>query len=389
MLVREGQATATRGHTEQLLFRVPLSMTSTSSSSAAGAGGEGPDTTSTSTSSHTPLAVFLHVNDRDVARSVSLLSVSTSQDALSLARIDGNFLVVDTPPTIASGAMPPSPTNATTAVAPSGGGVGVGGGGSPPVHTLIARCFPLPASLPLHPILSLPHHTTSIEGGGMSNHVSLSSGDDDEGSLAHGALPAFRWKLVVLGHRPFDEPSLPPSTTPAILHSPLQRYRGVYKDNNSLTIFRDILSVDKTSFPLALRIAMAPLPLSTVTPSSSSASQNNNSNSNNNDDVHDHYNYHKSHQPPLNVSEELMFVVRLYRKDDRQLVSETRARGIAQLYNLPLADFLPLPGMLPTISFLLQSSYANFAYFRCQFSSCFNLILFEVTCSHLSVVTYC
>ena len=194
----------------------------------------------------------------------------------------------------------------------------------------------------------------------MSNHVSLSSGDDDEGSLAHGALPAFRWKLVVLGHRPFDEPSLPPSTTPAILHSPLQRYRGVYKDNNSLTIFRDILSVDKTSFPLALRIAMAPLPLSTVTPSSSSASQNNNSNSNNNDDVHDHYNYHKSHQPPLNVSEELMFVVRLYRKDDRQLVSETRARGIAQLYNLPLADFLPLPGMLPTFSFIQHSLYANF-----------------------------
>ena len=231
----------------------------------------------------------------------------------------------------------------------------------------------MPPSLPLHPpshphTLSHPHPpshppTSHTDGGSLTNRVSMRGSDDVE-AAAHGALPGFRWKLVVLGHRPFDE-STPP-TPPAALAahtSPLQRYRGVYKDNNTLTIFRDVISVDKTTFPLALRISMAPLPATNppVTglllgggeggsdappPSSSSASQNNNSNNNNNetnDDDNDHYNYHKSH-PPINVAEELMFVVRLFRKDDRQLVSETRARGVAQLYNLPLADFLPPPG---------------------------------------------
>ena len=398
MLVREGQAAATRSQTEQLLFRVPLSLASALSSSSSSSSGGEPTSTSTSTTpTSTPLAVFLHISDRDVARSVSLLSVAASQDASSLARIDGNLLTVDftptstTPtPTTTNAAITASPTSAAAAAVGTPGGAvgGASAGVSAPAHTLVARCFPLPASLPPPLPSHLPNHHPSHppshpsasghERGGASlshhHHASLSSGDEDEGA-SHGALPGFRWKLVVLGHHPFEEPPPvhPPATpTPTPLHNPLQRYRGAYKDNNSLTIFRDVITVDKASFPLALRLSMAPLPVATPTsgglltagegvatgsppgtiappPSSSSANQNNNDNNNDNDDndnEHDHYNYHKSH-PPVNVAEELMFVVRLYRKDDRQLVYETRARGVAQLYNLPLADFLPPPGTLP------------------------------------------
>lgn len=64
-------------------------------------------------------------------------------------------------------------------------------------------------------------------------------------------LPSFKWKAVFLCEKELtvDSRDIPEDK---------KRFRGYYVPNKELTLFEDVLSVDKTSFPLSLRLDLAP-----------------------------------------------------------------------------------------------------------------------------------
>jgi hypothetical protein len=64
-------------------------------------------------------------------------------------------------------------------------------------------------------------------------------------------IPKFHWKLVLLSKEALLEPQKP------VLEYPIsQRYAGKYIANNKLRLFRDVYSVEKSSFPLALKLSV-------------------------------------------------------------------------------------------------------------------------------------
>lgn len=107
--------------------------------------------------------------------------------------------------------------------------------------------------------------------------------------------PSFKWKLVILSKKPLIEAVALPVT-------PEQSFKGCYFPNNKLIICRDVINIDKTTFPVALNFTILP---------------------NENSDIYD-----------------TRLIVRIYRVSDRKIVSEYRARTMIQLYNLNLADFI-------------------------------------------------
>ena len=136
-------------------------------------------------------------------------------------------------------------------------------------------------------------------------------------SLTH--THAFKWKVIVLSQK---NPILVQPAVPS-LELPVQRYCGYYTPNNQLLFYRDVFSVDKAYFPLALRFSVDDsFVINSVDSSSSSSSS--------------------SSSPQDTVC----FVVRIYRASDRAMVAELRARGLAQLYNVTQMAFLsPAAGL--------------------------------------------
>lgn len=138
-------------------------------------------------------------------------------------------------------------------------------------------------------------------------------------------VPSFPWKCVVLSKKPLVEPVAAVQVGPVV-----SRYSGRYRPNHGLVLFRDVVAVDKNSFPAAIRIttdALAPRrtaegepevvpepPAVDSTPSAASKS--------------------------LDLREGVCVVLRTYRKSDRKLVGEYRGRGIMQVYNLAIQGFL-------------------------------------------------
>ena len=270
------------------------------------------------------VTAFLHIFDREVARSVSMLLLSNyegensdnenSISSFSMPRIDANNFYLSE--------------------------------SSKHCKTLIGRCFP----------------SVSIQ--------SLYNNDKDN---IKAILPSFKWKLYVISLVPLANPPTllhPPSQS--IVRSLQQRYKGFYKPNNRLILFRDVFLFDQISFPVGLRISILPLPPSlplsssstsipipipsfsstassttttttaaaTIMSSSSSDNlygiSNSQDNSNGNkDEIKNNY----------DIPENVHFIVRLYRKYDRALVSESKGCGVLQLYNIPLDGLLPPPDM--------------------------------------------
>ena len=107
--------------------------------------------------------------------------------------------------------------------------------------------------------------------------------------------PSFKWKLVILSKTALVE-QVPLSITTD------QSFKGCYFPNNKFIICRDIINIDKTTFPIALKFTILP----------------NESNDN----------------------KDMRFIVRTYRVSDRKIVGEYRARTMIQLYKLNLADFI-------------------------------------------------
>ena len=293
VLVREGEAAPSRANTEQLLFRVPLQICASESPERMGVLFEGGGT-------------------------------GTGGDACELDPLPG-----------------------------SGAGAGGGGGGG-----LEDRkdCF---VTAFLHiPDRKAARSVSILLGASKGETVSLPRidgnyyllsgppsclrtligrcfvGDAHNRTPSSAMLPAFKWKLVVISWVPLETPT-PASLSPSIVRGLQQRYRGVYRPNKRLILFRDVYSLDPLSFPLALRITTLPLRSTSLvveTLSSSSSGSGRGS-------------IGPSNGPSegdlcLNIAEDVSIIVRIYRKSDRQLVSESRARGVVQLYQIALEGLL-------------------------------------------------
>ena len=343
ILVRDGKASVTRSNTEQLLFRIPLQVaTSDSKRKNSGLDSSSHDiaipnnncsdqkfqellgSRSISRSDDDNRVVlnesndlfgdlnnnennhdnkpdllvtaFLHIADREVARSVSMLLLSDSDNnrdlpisTYSMPRIDcNNFYLSGSPSSC---------------------------------KTLIGRCFP----------------SITVQ----------SSCNEKDGPKA--LLPGFKWKLFVMSLSPLANP-------PALLHPPSQsivrslqqRYKGFYRPNNRLILFRDVHTYDQTSFPIGLRISMLPFP-APVSISSSSASllSSTTSSSENLLGLSVAQVESKGSKDEINTSHNILenvhFIVRLYRKYDRALISESKGCSVLQFYNIPLDGLLTPP----------------------------------------------
>ena len=140
-------------------------------------------------------------------------------------------------------------------------------------------------------------------------------------------VPSFPWKCVVLSKKPLVEPVAAVQVGPVV-----SRYSGRYRPNHGLVLFRDVVAIDKNSFPAAIRIttdALAP-PRSgvegepEVVPEPASADSTTPGSSANG----------------LDLRKGVCVVLRTFRKSDRKLVGEYRGRGIMQIYNLAIQGFL-------------------------------------------------
>lgn len=121
------------------------------------------------------------------------------------------------------------------------------------------------------------------------------------GNNGNCSIPEFNWKLICLSNKAIKEPK---AYTEQILS---QRFSGYFYPNNKLIVFQDTISVDKESFPLALRISLENLE--------------------NNSEEYD-------------VSEDTVFIVKTYRKSDRKLIGQFVARGMIQLYDIQIDNYL-------------------------------------------------
>ena len=121
-------------------------------------------------------------------------------------------------------------------------------------------------------------------------------------------IPSFTWKLLVLSNKSIVEPVRP------FYEPPLnQRYSGSYYPNNKLLLLRDVISVDKQTFPLALRLKIS-----------------------NTSTIPDGDGSNGAIDP-----DDVCLVCKLYRASDRKLICEFAGRTLLQLYDIQIRDYLP------------------------------------------------
>jgi len=152
-------------------------------------------------------------------------------------------------------------------------------------------------------------------------------------------VQAFTWKTVILSRKALVEPIASVACFPSTV-----RYSGRYSPNNRLVVFRDVISAEKTSFPLALRLALGTLPSSPVLPTSSELSES--------DSPVDALSGAPASIPQdsspgvfglpsaLGISEGISLLLRTFRNSDGKFVGEYKGRGLLQVYNLAIDEFL-------------------------------------------------
>ena len=139
-------------------------------------------------------------------------------------------------------------------------------------------------------------------------------------------IPAFPWKAIVLSRKPLIEP-----IAEVQVGAVVSRYSGKYHPNHDLVLFRDILAIDKNSFPAAVRIAMDSLVVGPAAVMSSNTSP---------EEVPEPLTAAAVALVGLDLKEGICIVLRTYRKSNRKLIGEYRGRGIMQVYNIAIDGFL-------------------------------------------------
>jgi hypothetical protein len=286
VLVRESEAAPTRQHTEQLLFRVPLQIDCTENSLQNDSGKDGNNESvdealvrDSPSNSCKDSRVEHHVT--------AFLHISCREVARSVSLILSNGEAVSLP-RIDGNSFLLSGSSSTV---------------------LTGRCYATDST----------HRPPAT---------------------CNGALPAFKWKLIIISSAPLSESTASPDVS--IVKALQQRYRGLYYSNNRLMLFKDVYSIDSGTFPIALRISLNSLRASSIgaldAPEGHVPGQG-------------HVQGHGQGQGLVdgqgvnstNNLEDVSFIVRLYRGADRTLIAESRGQGVLQLYNVSLEGLLSTP----------------------------------------------
>ena len=135
---------------------------------------------------------------------------------------------------------------------------------------------------------------------------------------ADAPVPAFSWKAVILCEKPLDADSRD-------MTFDKKRYSGTYAPNKDLTVFEDVLSIDKTSFPFSFRLNLAPL--APAPPA----------------DVPEGEEAPPTPQADPALEETLkgtVVSVTLYRKSDNKKIHKYTGRRLLSAYSVPITGFL-------------------------------------------------
>jgi hypothetical protein len=119
---------------------------------------------------------------------------------------------------------------------------------------------------------------------------------------------SFKWKLTVCVNSQAVLEEFPPP----YLELPPQSFKSYFFPNNSLKLFRDKITVDKSYLPLAFKLSIydsTPL-LDTDQENISGPSS----------------------SVLANISQDVSFIIRIYRKVDKFLIREVKGKGLTQLY---------------------------------------------------------
>lgn len=157
-------------------------------------------------------------------------------------------------------------------------------------------------------------------------------------------IPKFHWKLLVLSKDLLTEPENP------IQESPIRhRFKGKYIANNKQCIFRDVYTIERSSFPIALKLSVFPWEYDHPNVSVIEINQNDDTVSStiipgeskeniNSDEI-----ITASRSGPIDEmdSYDVEYIFRIYRKSDSKLIGEYGTNNILHIYSIPLKPFLP------------------------------------------------
>jgi hypothetical protein len=134
-------------------------------------------------------------------------------------------------------------------------------------------------------------------------------------------LPAFKWKVVMLVERPIE-------TESREIGAEKKRFEGLYAPNRELTVFNDVISIDKTSFPFSFRlnldglpVAPAPVEGEEANPAPDAASA-------------------EDSAALLQTLKGTVMTVTLRRKSDNKVIHKYTGRKLISAYAIPILGFL-------------------------------------------------
>lgn len=129
-------------------------------------------------------------------------------------------------------------------------------------------------------------------------------------SQVKNTVASFHWKLIILSYHSLVDPPLPIASQPVT-----QRFSGKYYPNKKIQLFRDVYKVEKSSFPISLRLRLT---------------------------VSSQEEQEKSQSKQLNIPESTCLVFKIFRKfeSETKLVHEYRGRGTISCYDVAILDFL-------------------------------------------------
>lgn len=139
-------------------------------------------------------------------------------------------------------------------------------------------------------------------------------------------IPRFPWKLLVLSRVP-----LAPPTKSIRERAVRQTFTGKYIANRSQTLFRDVYTVERASFPLAVKLNITLLDHFLPPPSQQKDSGENGA------------------EPAPLTSKDVQVLLRFYRKHDLHLVSEYVGGESLHVFHCDLAHFLPPEPAQPVV----------------------------------------
>ena len=122
------------------------------------------------------------------------------------------------------------------------------------------------------------------------------------------SIASFKWKLTVCVNSEATLEEFPPP----YLELPPQSFKSYFSPNNCLKLFREKIMVDKSYLPLAFKLSIKDLK-----PSLDSDQENSSE---------------PSSSALTSISQDVSFIIRIYRKVDKFLIREVKGKELTQLY---------------------------------------------------------